>query len=931
MHRLTCTRRRYLVPEIVQTSAMDCGPASLKSVLEGFRIPVNYDALRDACQTSIDGASIDTIEQLANQLDLAAEQAMLPPEYILLPEAKALPAIAVIRNPEGLTHFLVAWRYDRGLVQVMDPAFGRRWMTAESFRKSLYIHKLLVPAAEWREWAGSAEALRCLLRTLTDAGVRRETAERLTAIAAGDQSWRGLAGLSAAARLIQSLIRSPAGIGAIPTTRLLEELFDTARNGGCETIVPQLYWPVVSTGLNGAEQEQLLLTGAVLVRIHGRGYNTETAQVTPDSAIPDETLTSATITELKRPVPGPKRELLRLIRSDGLLAPAVLAKSIIASAGIVVGEALLFRSLLDIGAQLNLQGQRFVAIGLLTFILAIALLLNLPIASEVLRLGRHLECRLRLALFEKLARLDDRYFRSRLISDLAERGHSIHALRRLPAIGSQLLASSFQLIFTTAGIIWLAPASVLLTVITAAVSVVLPIIAQPALAERGLCMRNHVAALGRFYLDAMLGLIPVRAHAAERAVRSAHERLTAEWARAGLSLQRLCVLVDVFQFAAGFGLAIWLLATGIARPEGSGSLLLLMFWVLSLAPIGQSIGIAVRQYPAYRNVMLRLLEPLAASGHDISSPVGLHDGAKYDCRDRALNRGIEAIFDRVTLNVSGSTILEEISLQLQSGSHVVLVGRSGAGKSSLVGLLLGWNAPSAGQILVDCEPLEGARLARLREETAWVDPAVQLWNRSLADNLCYGALAASAERLGQVVRAVELRELLESLPSGLQTQLGENGALVSGGEGQRVRLGRALMRGDSRLVILDEPFTALDRAHRRHLLLRARKLWQGATLIYITHDISEIFEFERVLVMYSGKIVEDGSPRRLIENPESHLRAMQQDDAVARGHFLSSESWRHLELEAGELTETKPQLADVRRGKILASAEADRLRSRSPN
>src|SRR5437588_2618133 len=101
--------RRVFVPEVVQTSAMDCGPASLKCLLEGFGIPVSYGRLREACQTDVDGTSIDTMEDVANQLGLEAEQIVIPVDHVLVAEAEALPAIAVVRLPNGLTHFVVAW------------------------------------------------------------------------------------------------------------------------------------------------------------------------------------------------------------------------------------------------------------------------------------------------------------------------------------------------------------------------------------------------------------------------------------------------------------------------------------------------------------------------------------------------------------------------------------------------------------------------------------------------------------------------------------------------------------------------------------------------------------------------------------------------------------------------------------------------------
>src|SRR5438105_4646597 len=139
-------RRRILISEVVQTSNMDCGPASLKCLLEGFGVGISYGRLREACHTSVDGASIDTMEDVAMQLGLDAEQVILPPEYLFYPEANALPSIIVVRSGRNFTHFVVVWRYDLGVVQVMDPSVGRRWMTLRQFLDWLYIHTLLVPA-----------------------------------------------------------------------------------------------------------------------------------------------------------------------------------------------------------------------------------------------------------------------------------------------------------------------------------------------------------------------------------------------------------------------------------------------------------------------------------------------------------------------------------------------------------------------------------------------------------------------------------------------------------------------------------------------------------------------------------------------------------------------------------------------------------------
>src|SRR5438552_19169005 len=93
--------RRTVIPEVVQTSATDCGPASMKSVLAGMGLSLDYRALREACQTDVDGSSIDTLEELSKQLGLDAEQVMLPLDHVFLPEANALPAIIVTLTPGG--------------------------------------------------------------------------------------------------------------------------------------------------------------------------------------------------------------------------------------------------------------------------------------------------------------------------------------------------------------------------------------------------------------------------------------------------------------------------------------------------------------------------------------------------------------------------------------------------------------------------------------------------------------------------------------------------------------------------------------------------------------------------------------------------------------------------------------------------------------
>jgi len=130
---------------------------------------------------------------------------------------------------------------------------------------------------------------------------------------------------------------------------------------------------------------------------------------------------------------------------------------------------------------------------------------------------------------------------------------------------------------------------------------------------------------------------------------------------------------------------------------------------------------------------------------------------------------------------------------------------------------------------------------------------------------------------------------------------------VSGGEGQRVRLGRAMSRHGVRLVIMDEPFTGLEQPLRQQLLEKAREIWRGATLLCISHDVGETLSFDRVVIIEGGRIVEDGAPSELARRPSSLYSAMLKAEAAFRTRLWSTDNWRRLRIERGRLIEGAPK------------------------
>ena len=257
----------------------------------------------------------------------------------------------------------------------------------------------------------------------------------------------------------------------------------------------------------------------------------------------------------------------------------------------------------------------------------------------------------------------------------------------------------------------------------------------------------------------------------------------------------------------------------------------------------------------------------------------------------------------VEVRSGGQTLLENVCLTVEPGAHIAVVGPSGAGKSTLVGLLLGWHKPIRGTLQVDGAPVDGESVVRLRQAAAWVDPEVRLWNRSLLGNLCYGN--QKPDGVADVVGVSGLLPMLEDRALGLKTPLGEGGTLVSGGEGQRIRLARAMLRTGVRMVILDEAFRGLHRTERRKLLEEARQRWEKATFIFVTHDVVESRQFDRVVVLEGGRIVQDGPPEELAASSTGRFSRMLRAQERARHQLWTGPSWRRLRLDEGRFSEER--------------------------
>ncbi len=881
-------KRQWLAPEVVQTSATDCGPAALKCVLEGLGVPVRYDRLREACATDVDGTSFDTLEALLEGFGVETDKALVPVEDLLFRGAEQLPAIVATRLTNGFAHFVVLWRRVGNFVLVMDPAHGRRWLSVDAFLRETMVHKLFLDSKHWSAWVRHRESFHTVLDARLRAIGIADRAPFLEVLdPAANEPHRQLGALDAAARMTAFLV----DVRALASGPEAEGFFRNLYEKGAreperdERYIPSMYWSGVPIA---DDPTQVVLRGVPVIRV----VNADRARAFAEALGHDQPPPEAA--PLKAVFGRAPSALLAL----WALVPAPLRRTALALPVLVgvaaVGElfiALALRQLLSAHVYLRIVYQQVGAVAVLALLWLTLWALEGLITAASLRLGRHLELRFRVAWLSKLPLLPDSYFRTRAGSDLADRCHGIRELRTLPDLATRFLHSGLSFACVLAGLVWLQPDRLLSVALLALVGVAVPLLVQRPVGEIDMRARTHAGGLMRFYLDALLGVVPIRALHAKSAISNEHERLLVRWGQAQGTFARYSVFTQLGLALMGVALVAVMLVPYTNEEAPLASMLLVTYWALSLPVLGNELAVLTANALSARNLLWRLAEPLSVPVPPALPERSLEPGD----RPRALSLELGG----VSVSTARShQLLRDVTLSIAAGEHVAIVGASGAGKSSLLALLLGWLHPSQGAFTIGGQPPTGAHL----KHTAWVDPTVRLWNQSLHDNLVYGSEGALEAPLNSLIEGAELVDVLERLPNGIRTSLGEGGNLLSGGEGQRVRVGRALGKPDAQLVLLDEPFRGLDRARRAKLLALTRKQWAHATLLCVTHDVAETREFARVIVVEGGRILEDGSPDDLAARPTRYRELLEKERQLEQA-LWAAPGWRHLLLDGGALDE----------------------------
>ena len=223
-------------------------------------------------------------------------------------------------------------------------------------------------------------------------------------------------------------------------------------------------------------------------------------------------------------------------------------------------------------------------------------------------------------------------------------------------------------------------------------------------------------------------------------------------------------------------------------------------------------------------------------------------------------------FENVSLKYPGSKkfAVSDFNLEVNPGEHIGLVGESGSGKSSIINMIPRFWLPTKGRILIDGHDYKDVTLTSLRDNIAIVTQDVFLFDDTIRNNIAYGMPNATEEEIQAAVKAAALEPFIESLPHGLESQVGEAGDKLSGGQKQRISIARAILK-NAPILILDEATSALDSESERHIQTALDNLMQGRTCFTVAHRLSTIENADRIIVMENSKIIEMGTHQSLIE------------------------------------------------------------------
>ena len=510
--------------------------------------------------------------------------------------------------------------------------------------------------------------------------------------------------------------------------------------------------------------------------------------------------------------------------------------------------------------QSQLTRDRLLTYALLLIVIAVATgFFRFWMRWILIGVSRDIEYDLRNDLFAHLLRLSARFYSQQRVGDLMTRATSDLSYVRM-VLGPGIMYSANALIAFPIAIAWMVYLDWQLTLL---VLLPVPFVSYAVkyfgerIHERSERIQAKFSELTARVQENLAGVRLLRAFCQEEAEEQAFDRLNREFIAQN---QKLIVVQGLFWPA----LEVLL---GIA--------FLLVLWFGGRAVLAGRITLGA--FVAFTQYMLLLTWPMIALGWVVNlfergaASMGRIQqllATRPEIEDRTpgavparIQGGIE--FRHLSFRYNGLPILRGINLVVEPGQTVAIVGPTGSGKSTLVGLLPRLYDPPPGSVLLDGVPIENYRLDALRRALGLVPQETFLFSTTLRENIAFGVEEASEEQIREAATIAGLAEEIASFPRGLDTVVGERGLTLSGGQKQRTAIARALLR-DPRILILDDALSSVDTVTEEKILRRLSGVMRERTTFLISHRVSTVRHADLIIVLKEGEIVERGTHGELI-------------------------------------------------------------------
>ncbi|MGE0808914.1 MAG: ABC transporter ATP-binding protein/permease, partial [Burkholderiaceae bacterium] len=390
-------------------------------------------------------------------------------------------------------------------------------------------------------------------------------------------------------------------------------------------------------------------------------------------------------------------------------------------------------------------------------------------------------------------------------------------------------------------------------------------------------------------IDALINYETVKYFGNEEFEARRYNQNLYERMRAAIRSQTSLSVLNVGQsliIAVAVTLLVWRATAGVVAGTMSlGDLVLVNAFMIQLYVPLNFLGVLYREIKQALTDMERMFRLMSEQREVADAP----DARPLQLARAAGRSAPEIRFERVSFGYDPRrTILHDVDFAIPAGTTTAVVGASGAGKSTLARLLFRFYDISGGRILIDGQDLRSVTQASLRAAIGIVPQDTVLFNDTIRFNIGYGRPEAGQHEIESAARAAQLHDFVVSLPAGYDTNVGERGLKLSGGEKQRVAIARTLLK-DPPILILDEATSALDSRNEQAIQDALSRVAADRTTLVIAHRLSTIVDADQILVMAAGRIVERGDHETLLRRGGEYARlwAMQQADEADEAGELS--------------------------------------------